>query len=183
MKDQNLNDEQKKDDRCNNCQDCDCKKDETKPQKNIENNETEELAKKADEYLNNWKRERADFVNYKKDELERTLSLIKHSSEKFIIKLLPILDNLYLAQKHLSDDGLAQVIKQFEEFLKKEGIEAIETDGKMFNPSFMEVVAEVEAKSGGDPLSAESGLVIEEIQKGYKLNEKVLRPAKVVIAK
>ncbi|KKP30978.1 MAG: Protein GrpE [Parcubacteria group bacterium GW2011_GWC2_32_10] len=173
------NDEQnlKQDECCNNCQDCGCKKDEIKSQDNIDNNEADELKKKADEYLNNWKRERADFVNYKKDELERTLSLIKHSSEKFVVNLLPILDNLYLAQKHLSDNGLSQVIKQFEEFLKKEGIEPIETDGKMFDPNVMEVVAEIEDEG------KESGTVAEEMQKGYKLNEKVLRPAKVSIAK
>ncbi len=175
MTDQNLNNpafaknfseasEQKKE-CCGNCQDCDCK--------------SEDIKKKADEYLNNWKRERADFVNYKKDELERTLSLIKHSTEKFVVKLLPILDNLYLAQKHLSDDGLAQVIKQFEEFLKKEGIEPIETIGKQFDPNFHEVVEEV----SGHPMSTESGMVVEEMQKGYKLGEKVLRPAKVIINK
>lgn len=143
---------------------------------NLEQN-LEELQNKADEYLNNWKRERADFLNYKKDEMERTLSLLKHSSEKFVIKLLPVLDNLYLAQKHLADDGLAQVIKQFEDFLAKEGITVIETVGKVFDPNFHEVVSHAE-KEGAQPEE-----IIEEVQRGYIMNEKVLRPAKVVIAK
>jgi molecular chaperone GrpE len=164
MTDQNLNDEQKKE-CCGNCQDCDCKKDDAKPQD------------KADEYLNNWKRERADFINYKKDELERTLSLIKHSTEKFVIKLLPILDNVYLAQAHLKDDGLAQIVKQFEEFLKKEGIEPIETEGKQFDPTTMDILEEVESDN------ANPDFVAEEVQKGYIINGKVLRPAKVKIAK
>lgn len=142
-----------------------------------QNNELVELQKKADEYLNNWKRERADFINYKKDELERTLSLVKHSSEKFVLKLLPVLDNLYLAQKHLADEGLAQVVKQFEEFLKKEGIEEIKSVGEKFDPNFHEVVSHAE-KEGAEPEE-----IVEEIQRGYVMNGKLLRPAKVIIAK
>jgi molecular chaperone GrpE len=148
---------------------------------NVEQN-SEELQKKADEYLNNWKRERADFLNYKKEELERTSALVEYSIEKIILKILPILDNLYLAQKHINDEGLAQVVKQFEDFLKKEGIEPIETTGKPFDANFMEIVAEVDQSSEDfDP--AKSGIVIEEIMKGYKIGEKVIRPAKVKIVK
>lgn len=152
-----------------------------KSEEGVENTEVLEQAKKADEYLNNWKRERADFVNYKKDEMERTLSLLKHSSEKFVLKLLPVIDNIYLAERHLKDDGLAQIVKQFEEFLKKEGIEPIEVLDKPFDPNFMEVVAEVEASEVLP--SAESGMVAEEMQKGYLINGKVLRPSKVKIIK
>jgi molecular chaperone GrpE len=148
---------------------------------NLEQN-LEELQKKTDEYLNNWKRERADFLNYKKEELERTSALVEYSIEKIILKILPILDNLYLAQKHINDEGLAQVVKQFEDFLKKEGIEPIETTGKPFDANFMEIVAEVDQSSEDfDP--AKSGIVIEEIMKGYKIGEKVIRPAKVKIVK
>lgn len=168
MTDENLNEENincEKKECCGKC----------KPE--IENQDN-----KAEEYLNNWKRERADFINYKKDELERTLSLIKHSTEKFVVKLLPILDNLYLAQKHLSDDGLSQVIKQFEDFLAKEGIEEIKSVGEKFDPSFHEVVGEA---SPSEALAKESksGEIVEEIQKGYKIGEKILRPAKVIITK
>lgn len=150
---------------------------------NIEKN-IEELQKKVDEYLNNWKRERADFVNYKKEELERTLNLVNFSKEKFILNLLPVIDNLYLAQAHLKDDGLGQVIKQFEGFLTKEGIEKIEVIGKQFDPNFMEVVEQVE-HAGIDKglIPAESGMVLEEMQKGYLIGEKVLRPAKVKVVK
>lgn len=161
MAEETKQDEQKQDSCCG-CKNCDC--------------EAEELKKKADEYLNNWKRERADFLNYKKDEIERTLSLVKHSVEKFVLNLLPILDNIYLAQSHLKDDGLAQIIKQFEEFLAKEGIEVIKTDGKQFDPNFMEAVGEAE-------ISGEGNNVAEEVQKGYTMNGKVLRPAKVRVAK
>lgn len=148
----------------------------------VEGGEVEDLKKKVEEYLNNWKRERADFVNYKKDEMERTLSLLKHSSEKFVLKLLPVLDNIYLAEKHLPENdefknGFLQIKKQLAEFFKKEGIEEIEVQDKEFDPNFMEALAQEEVE-GKDP-----GIVIEELQKGYIMNGKVLRPAKVKITK
>lgn len=132
---------------------------------------------KEEEYLNNWKRERADFINYKKDEAERTMNLVNFAKEKFVLKLLPVIDNIYLAQSHLKDDGLAQIIKQFEDFLVKEGVSVIETAGKQFDPNFHEVVNHTE-KEGAQPEE-----IVQELQKGYMMGEKVLRPAKVVIAK
>src|SRR5438552_1862464 len=65
-----------------------------------DNNELEELKKKSEEYLNGWKRERADFLNYKKDEMERIGSLMKYANEEIILNILPILDSIYLAEKH-----------------------------------------------------------------------------------
>ena len=145
-------------------------------------NEQEELQKKCDEYLNNWKRERADFVNYKKDELERTLTLVKYSNEKFVLKLLPILDNIYLAEKHLPENsefknGFLQIKNQLEDFFKKEGIEEIKTLGQEFDPITMDAVEEAQT-DGVNP-----GFVAKELQKGYLIGGKVLRPAKVIIAK
>jgi len=136
-----------------------------------EKNETEELKKKCDEYLNGWKRERADFLNYKKDEMERIGQLVKYANEEIILKILPILDNLCLASAHIKDDGLVQIQKQLEDFLKKEGIEAIEVIGKKFDPTTMEAV-----EGDGDTVS-------EETQRGYTMYGKLIRPAKVKISK
>ncbi|MCX6723435.1 MAG: nucleotide exchange factor GrpE [Candidatus Staskawiczbacteria bacterium] len=151
--------------------------------------ELEELKKKSEEYLNGWKRERADFMNYKKDEMERIGSLIKYANEEIILNILPILDNLYLAEAGLSQkenagaglsqkwvEGFLQIKKQLEDFLKKEGIEAVKTVGEQFDPNTMEVVEEI----GSDE---ESGTVVEESQKGYKMYEKLIRPAKVKVSK
>ncbi len=147
--------------------------------------EAEELKKKADEYLNNWKRSAADFINYKKEEMERAGLLINYAKEEMLLNMLPIIDSFYLSEKHSNilenvgmsewQKGFEQIKKQIEEFLKKEGIEEIEAIGQKFDPSTMEAVDEEE----GD----ESGKVIEELQKGYKIDEKVLRPAKVKINK
>ncbi len=131
---------------------------------------------KADEYLNNWKRAAADLANYKKDEMERMGTLLQYSKADLIEKVLPIFDSIYLAQKSLPDnEGISQIIKQIVDFLKKEGIEEIVVIGQKFNPETMEIVEEVE---GG-----ESGTVAEELQKGYMMGEKVLRPSKIKVNK
>jgi molecular chaperone GrpE len=139
--------------------------------------EITEIKLKCEEYLNGWKRERADFLNYKKEETERISSLVKYANEDLIFKILPVLDNLYLAQNHINDNGLAQVIKQFEDFLKQEGVEPIEVLEKQFDPNIMEAVGDVPADANG------SGVAKEEVQKGYTLNGKLIRPAKVKISK
>ena len=64
----------------------------------------EECQKQKEEYLNGWKRERADFLNYKKEEMERIGELIKYANEELILKIIPILDNFELAEKKLSGD-------------------------------------------------------------------------------
>ncbi|UZE92915.1 MAG: nucleotide exchange factor GrpE [Candidatus Nealsonbacteria bacterium] len=142
--------------------------------------ETEKL--KA-EYLASWQRERADFLNYKKGDLERIGEIIKYADTGLIFKFLPVLDNLELAERKLPKDlkdnknikGLLQIKTQIKDILKSQGVEEIESLGKKFNPNFHEVVEEVEQSD------VESGIVVEEIQKGYKIHGKILRPAKVKV--
>jgi len=136
-----------------------------------EENNIEELKAKCDEYLNGWKRERADFLNYKKEESARISELCSYSNKNLIIKILPILDNIEMAETHLKDEGLAQIKKQFIDILNKEGVEEIKVIGEKFNPEYMEAV-----EGDGDTVS-------EEVQRGYMLNGKVIRPAKVKISK
>jgi molecular chaperone GrpE len=133
--------------------------------------ELEDAKAKCEEYLNGWKRERADFINYKKNEVEKMGELVKYANEDLILKIIPILDNLYLAANHIKDEGLTQIKKQLEDFLKKEGIEAIETVGKKFDPNTMEAV-----EGDGDT-------VAEETQRGYVMSGKIIRVAKVKISK
>ncbi len=164
------------------------KKDDVELEKGDE--KLQECQKKSNEYLNNWKRSAADFINYKKEEMERTAMLINYTKEDMIDKILPILDNFYLAAKQMPEDvgksvwggGFLQIVKQVEEFLKKEGIEEIKVVGEKFNPNFHEVIEEVgpaEASAKG----GETGIIVEEVQKGYTSNGKVLRPAKVRVTK
>ena len=153
----------------------------------------EECQKKKDEYLAGWQRERADFLNYKKEEIERIGEILKYAGEGLILKILPILDNfdLIARQNFLSENlsgqekeridkiiqGFVQIKIQFQDFLKNLGVEEIKSVGEKFDPNFQEATEEVQTKD------KESGIIIEEIQKGYKLHGKVLRPAKVKIAK
>ena len=146
-----------------------------------------ELAKaKCEEYLNGWKRERADFINFKKGEMERIGQLAKYANEEIILKIIPILDNIYLAESHVPADlknhewikGFNQIKTQLQDFLQKEGIEAIETAGKPFDPNTMEAVGET---TNGEQLTPNT--VVEETQRGYTMHEQVIRVAKVKISK
>jgi molecular chaperone GrpE len=166
---------------------------DTKIQKEGTINEIEELKAKTEEYLNGWKRERADFLNYKKDEMERIGNLAKYANEELILNLLPVLDNLNLAETYLKDlpaqagEGIFQIKKQFLDLLKKEGIEPMKTLYEKFDPNYMEVVEEVDARDashGEDGWKVEEpGIVVEVVQEGYTLHNKIIRVAKVKISK
>jgi len=145
----------------------------------------EEIEKQKKEYLSGWQRERADFLNYKKQELEKIGELIKYANLGFILKLLPVLDNFDAAEKKISKKakenkdvkGLFQIQSQIKDILKNQKIEEIKSLGKKFDPSIHETVEMVEMKG------KESGTVIEEIQKGYTINGQILRPSKVKVIK
>lgn len=145
----------------------------------------EEIEKQKKEYLAGWQRERADFLNYKKNEMERISELLKYANSGFVLKLLPVLDNFDIAQKKISKKaksnkdikGLLQIKNQLKDFLKTSGIEQIEVLGKKFDPVYHEIIELVEKKE------KKSGEIIEEVQKGYMIHGKVLRPAKVKVIK
>ncbi len=137
-----------------------------------------ECDKKTDEYLNNWKRAVADLSNYKKEEMARMGTLLGYAKENLFLEFLPIIDSLYLAQQAFGKDGFAGVEKQIQDFLKKEGIEEIITIGLLFDPNTMETIGEM--TNDQFPIS---NTVVEELQKGYKMGDKVLRPAKVKVTK
>lgn len=152
----------------------------------MEKNEIKELKEKCEEYLNGWKRERADFINYKKEEMERIAGLIKYSTEELILKLLPILDNFYIAEQHLTEEdrknghicGLLQIKQQLEEFLKNNEVEEVKAKiGDKFDPNIHEALEEIVAKD------KESGIIIDVANKGYISNGHLLRAVKVKISK
>jgi len=144
-----------------------------------------ECQKKCEEYLNGWKRERANFLNYKKEEIERIQGLIEYATEELILKMLPVLDNFDIAEKNIPDElkenenvkGILQIKYQLLDFLKNQGIEEIKTVGEKFDPYLHEAVEEVELND------KDHDIIIEEIQKGYKIKGKLLRSAKVKINK
>lgn len=139
---------------------------------------------KKEDYLENWKRERAAFLNYKKDESERIEKAIKFSNQMFIMNILDILDNIYLAEERLPEElkenkwaeGILKIKEQILEFLRNNGVEEINCLNKEFDPRFHEAVEMADSDS-------DSGAILEEINKGYILHGKVIRPSKVKIAK
>ncbi|MBI2062449.1 MAG: nucleotide exchange factor GrpE [Candidatus Yanofskybacteria bacterium] len=128
-----------------------------------------EAVDKAEEYLNNWKRERADFTNYKKEEAKRVEEFVKYANEDLILELINILDNLELGLKHEPTELLKKLSRDFEELLKKYGVERISVDGQ-FNPALHEAV---ETEAGGTKIA--------EVRAGYTMHGKVIRPARVKI--
>ena len=137
------------------------------------------------EYLAGWQRARADFLNYKTEETERIQDFIKYANEDCVLKMLPILDNFEIARNHLPKDlqeneylrGIFQIENQIQKFLKNLGLEEIKSLGEKFDSSFHEVVEELENEN------KESGIIIEEIQKGYAIGGRLLRAAKVKVSK
>jgi molecular chaperone GrpE len=147
--------------------------------------ELEECQQKCGEYLNGWKRAAADLINYKKDEFERAQELMRYTKESFLESLLPMLDNLDLTEKNMPAElledpnvkGLLMVKTQLRDFLKANNVEPIESSGKNFDPALHEIIQAAEAEG------KESGTIIEEVVKGYMVNGRLLRPAKVKVAK
>src|SRR3989344_8592482 len=94
-------------------------------QKKLENAE-----KQAQEYLAGWQRSRADFLNYKKEEMERISEILKYGIEEMILKLLPVLDNFDVAEKKMPEDlknnentkGILQIKNQILDFFKSHGV-------------------------------------------------------------
>lgn len=145
----------------------------------------EECQKEKDEYLAGWQRARADFLNYRKEEMQRIGEILKYANEELILKILPILDSFDLVEKKLPENlkndentkGVLQIKTQIQDFLKNQGVEEIKSVGEKFDPNFQEAIEELEVKDRG------AGIIVEEIKKGYILNGRVIQPAKVKVAK
>jgi molecular chaperone GrpE len=146
-------------------------------------NKLEEAEKKRDEYFSGWQREKAGFINYKKQEFERLKGTLCIAKESLFSELIPILDSFNLAEKNIPEKekeensikGLILIKKKLEDSLKGLGLTEMETVGKKFDPSLHEAVGEIEGK--------EQGIIVEEVEKGYLFENKVIRPAKVKMGK
>jgi molecular chaperone GrpE len=151
------------------------KKDD-KQEKKEETKHIEELKQKTEELENNYKRALADYQNLEKRVREERNDRILRANKDLLLHLLPVLDTLMLAKKHIKvgDEGLDLSIKQFHDVLKNENVERIETQGANFDPHLMECIESIEG---------EEGKVLEEIRTGYKLHDTVLRAALVKVGK
>ena len=145
----------------------------------------EDKAKKFDEYFDRLLRLQADFDNYKKRLEKEKIEFIKFANEGIISEILKILDDFERAveagkTKHDFDvlyKGIEMIHNDLKDFLKEEGVKEIEAEGKLFNPHEHEAMMQEETEK------APEDHVVEELQKGYTFNGRVIRPSKVKVAK
>jgi molecular chaperone GrpE len=121
---------------------------------------------------NRLKRALADYANLEKRILREKEDFVKLANARLIDKLLAVLDELELCEEHLRDKGLAMVCARFNEVLKSEDVEEIKAQGKNFDPETMDAV---------ELVPGPKNKVIEVVLKGYLLNNKIIRPAKVKV--
>ena len=134
--------------------------------------ELEALKKQVVEFENNYRRALADYQNLQKRVQEEKGEWIRSGNRELILRILPILDTLMLAQQHIDDQGLQVSVGQFLDILKSEGVIKIETVGQQFDPHLMECVT---------TQTGEVNKVLDEIRAGYMLYDKLLRPAQVKV--
>lgn len=137
----------------------------------IEKSKKEDWQKKAEEYLQGWKRERAEFLNYKKDIQKEKEFANERMIEDIVRHILPFLDNLDAAAKS-GEEWVKGLKKELLAVFERYELQVIGIPGEEFNPEIHETVGEAEG---------EEGKVSEVVQKGYQLKGKVIRPARVKI--
>src|SRR3990172_3909375 len=136
----------------------------------------------AQKYLGNWQRAEVDFQNYKKRVEQERDENRRFASAALIMNILPIMDDLERAlmsvDAHLAGltwlDGIRLIYRKLQLILENAGVSAIEVEGQQFDPRYHEAVMHADG---------EEGKVLAEVQRGYKLYDRVLRPAMVVVGK
>jgi molecular chaperone GrpE len=151
--------------------------------------ETEDLEKalveakqKAEEYLSAWQRTQADFINYKRRSEKERQEFNRYANSTLCCSILPVVDDLERALNAIPEEyantpwveGVRLVERKFKTILEGQGVKAICALGMEFDPNLHEALRQEKGKEG---------MVISEIQKGYTLHDKLLRPSRVVVGK
>jgi molecular chaperone GrpE len=149
--------------------------------------ELQTRAAKADEFKDNWIRTAADLENFKKRAARERTEAAQFANASLLQKLTPILDNFEMAQTAAQtaqgdklaslQSGIAMIQQQFKSALLETGLEEIDATGKLFDPTLHEAVSQQETAD------VPEGHVVQQLRKGYKLRERLLRPATVIVAK
>ncbi len=135
---------------------------------------------KAESYLANWQRAQADFINYKRRSEQEREEISKFANSALILNLLPVLDDLERAfaaippnlAKRSWVEGVRLIEHKLQASLETQGLSLIKAVGEPFDPRLHEAIRQDKGKEG---------IVIEEVQKGYKFRDRVIRPSKVVV--
>jgi molecular chaperone GrpE len=139
-----------------------------------------ETKQKADDYLDSWKRTQADFQNYKRRIEQERMDIGKYANQQLILSILPILDDFERAFESITPklaktdwvDGVKLIERKLMTTLEAQGLSPIKAVGETFDPNLHEAVMHTKG---------EDGIVVQEMEKGYKLNDKVIRPSKVAV--
>jgi molecular chaperone GrpE len=145
-------------------------------------------AAKADEHWDRLLRTAADFENFKKRAARERQEAIRFANESLIGKLLPVLDHLDQAMQAATQagagdgapalqTGVAMTLQQLKKILQEAGLEEIDARGQQFDPNWHEAVSQQDSRD------VPEGQVIQQLRKGYKLRDRLLRPAAVVVAR
>jgi molecular chaperone GrpE len=124
------------------------------------------------ELENNWKRALADYRNLEKRVVEEKAEFAQFANSILIMRILPILDNLEMLGVHIEDTGLKMTVNEFKKLLEEEGVVEIEAMDKEFDASSMDAV---------EKMDEDGTIVLEVVQKGYMLKNKIIRPARVKV--
>ena len=159
-------------------------KEEIKDQDENKNNssEHEKCEVEKNEYIEGWKRAKADLINYKRDEEKRFEEVSKFSIQGLLREIIPVLDSFDLALSVLDKDGKAEkgvsmIRAQLEDALRKGGLEKISINkGDAFDPMIHESIREEKSE-------LQEGSVVNVIEQGYILHGRVIRPARVSVSK
>ncbi|MBU0612672.1 nucleotide exchange factor GrpE [Patescibacteria group bacterium] len=138
----------------------------------------------AEEYLNGWKRAKADYINFKKEQEQKQKELIEFANAGMLLDIFPLVDQFKQAMKHVPGEikksdwliGVGHIQSNLSNILKSLGIEEVETVGAQFDPEIHDAVEEVESDQ-------EKGIIVEELTTGFRLNGRVIQPAKVKVSK
>ena len=140
----------------------------------------DEAKAKVEDYLANWQRTQADFINYKRRKEQEREEFGKFANAGLILSLLPVLDDMERALDSIPAksaklpwvDGIRLIERKFRATMEAQGLTEIKALGEPFDPNFHEAVRQD---------NGEEGVVIEEIRKGYQLHDRVIRPTMVVV--
>ena len=151
---------------------------------NVLNAELQQAKKESEENYQRLLRAQADFDNFRRRTQKEKEDLAKYASQKLIEEIVPVLDNFEraMATKPGTPEvesfakGMDMIFRQLQQVLEQEGLQAMNTVGEAFNPEFHQAIMQVESDEH------EEGIVVEEVQRGYMLKDRVLRPAMVKVS-
>jgi len=155
-----------------------------KGKKDSKKSNVNELEEKLEVMNDKYLRLTAEYDNYRKRTLKERMELIKSAGEDILFNFLPVMDNIDRAKQSIEiakdieaiKEGILLIHKNLEDFLKERGVTEIESKGEVFDTDFHEAITKIPA-----PEDELKGKVVDVIEKGYKIKDKVLRYAKVVV--